>query len=88
MSKYIKLTNDVRESIIAEFARTIGLIKMSDGKVVFSKTLNDIGEKATLYYTDEDWMKSKLLIAMNDKVTHTDNLTPRSRGVFVTKFLC
>lgn len=77
MSKYIKLTEDVKASIIAEFARTIGLIKMSDGKVVFSKTLNDIGEKATLYYTEEAWMKSKLLIAMNDKEIAWHSLAKR-----------
>lgn len=77
MSKYIKLTEDVKASIITEFARTIGLIKMSDGKVVFSKTLNDIGEKATLYYTEEAWMKSKLLIAMNDKEIAWHSLAKR-----------
>lgn len=77
MSKYIKLTEDVKSSIIAEFARTIGLIKMSDGKVVFSKTLSDIGEKATLYYTEEAWMKSKLLIAMNDKEIAWHSLAKR-----------
>lgn len=77
MSKYIKLTDEVKTSIIAEFARTIGLIKMSDGKVVFSKTLNDIGEKATLYYTEEAWMKSKLLIAMNDKEIAWHSLAKR-----------
>lgn len=77
MSKYIKLTDEVKTSIIAEFARTIGLIKMSDGKVVFSKTLNDIGEKATLYYTEEAWMKSNLLIAMNDKEIAWHSLAKR-----------
>lgn len=77
MSKYIKLTDEVKTSIIAEFARTIGLIKMSDGKVVFSKTLNDIGEKATLYYTEEAWMKSKLLIAMSDKEIAWHSLAKR-----------
>ena len=77
MSKYIKLTDEVKTSIIDEFARTIGLIKMSDGKVVFSKTLNDIGEKATLYYTEEAWMKSKLLIAMNDKEIAWHSLAKR-----------
>lgn len=77
MSKYIQLTEDVKASIIAEFAKTIGLIKMSDGKVVFSKTLNDIGEKATLYYTEEAWMKSKLLIAMNDKEIAWHSLAKR-----------
>lgn len=77
MSKYIKLTDEVKTSIIDEFARTIGLIKMSDGKIVFSKTLNDIGEKATLYYTEEAWMKSKLLIAMNDKEIAWHSLAKR-----------
>lgn len=77
MSKYIKLTDDVKASIIAEFSRTIGLIKMSDGKVMFSKTLNDIGEKATLYYTEEAWMKSKLLISMSDKEIAWHSLAKR-----------
>lgn len=77
MSKYIKLTDDVKASIIEEFARTIGLIKMSDGKVLFSKTLSDIGEKATLYYTEEAWMKSELLIAMNDKEIAWHSLAKR-----------
>ena len=67
MSKPIKITPEYREQALREFAEALLRMKMSDGKISYSKPLEDSSRRATVLFTPQAWMKMYMLIAGFDK---------------------
>jgi len=67
MAKIIKLTQEYIEQIKADFAHALGDLKLSDGKLTFSKSFDNVKRDATLYFTELAWLKMQTLIREFDK---------------------
>ena len=67
MSKIIKLTDSMIEDLCTDFRDSLTSSKMSDGKVTYTKTLNNYEEKAILYFTETAWIKMVTLVSEFDK---------------------
>ena len=67
MSKSITITPDIIESIVEDFRKTLQTAKLSDGKVSYTKTFGNVGEKATLTFSEVAWNKMQTLIREFDK---------------------
>lgn len=67
MSKPIRLTPEFIEECKKEFVETLGTMKISDGKISFSKILQTVNRKATVYFSEEAWFKMQALIKEFDK---------------------
>ena len=62
MSKHIKLTPEILSGLKNDFEESLKNLKMSDGKINFSKTFGDTKEKATVYFSELAWYKMKSLV--------------------------
>lgn len=67
MSKLIKIDDDFIEQIKDEFALMLSKLKVSDGKISFTKSIGSITRKATVYFTETAWYKMQALISEFDK---------------------
>lgn len=67
MSKIIKMTQGGIEELCREFEATLRGIKLSDGKISFTKTFNNVDRKATLYFTEVAFLKQLALVREFDK---------------------
>lgn len=67
MAKIIKLTPEYIDEVRRDFENALKGIKLSDGKIYFSKTFGGINRKATVYFTYEAWAKMQALIREFDK---------------------
>ena len=67
MSKIIKITPDVFDGIVEDFKKTLGNLKMSEGKINFTRSFNQIERTAELRFTEIAWLKMQALIREYDK---------------------
>lgn len=70
MSKPIKLTEELRQQAIEEFAQTLSKVKMADGKICYNKnfTYKD-DDKATVLFTSLAYTKMiRLMMAFDSEV--------------------
>lgn len=67
MSKIIKLTPACMDEIRRDFATALSNIKLSDGKINFTKTFGAVNRKAQLYFTEIAWLKMLSLVREFDK---------------------
>ncbi len=70
MSKPIKLTEELKNSAIAEFVESISKMKMADGRINYNKTFTyKDDEKATIYFTPVAYAKMLgLLMSFSSEV--------------------
>lgn len=62
MSKIIKMTNENLNEIMRDFAETLKGLKLSDGKINFTKTFGTLDRKAVLYFTEIAYLKMLTLV--------------------------
>ncbi len=67
MSKIIKITPDIFVGIVEDFKKTLGSLKMSDGKINFSRSFNQVERIAELRFTETAWLKMQALVREYDK---------------------
>lgn len=67
MSKIIKMTSQNLDEIRKDFEEALKGVKLSDGKINFTKTFNNIQRKATLYFTELAYLKMLTLVREFDK---------------------
>lgn len=62
MSKIIRMTSEHLEEIRKEFEKTLNGLKLSDGKISFTKVFGTIQKKTTLYFTETAYLKMITLV--------------------------
>lgn len=62
MSKIIKLTQEYIDECKKEFEILLSKSKFVDGKISFQKNIEPVERKATVFFTQEAWLKMKALI--------------------------
>lgn len=67
MSKIIKMTSQNLDEIRKDFEEALKGVKLSDGKINFTKTFGSIQRKATLYFTELAYLKMLTLVREFDK---------------------
>lgn len=67
MSKIIRLTPKIFDSVLADFKDMLGSVKLSDGKISYAKSFDKIERKAELMFTELAWLKMQALIKEFDK---------------------
>ena len=67
MSRPITITEEYRLECLKEFAASLEKMRLTDGKIQYTKLLNSSDVKATCYFTEEAWTKMVLLIKNFDK---------------------
>lgn len=78
MSKIIRMTEDHRNELRKDFEKTLADLKLSDGKVSFTKILGTIDRKATVIFSDIAWLKTQFLVREFDKEVAWHGLARRS----------
>lgn len=63
MSKMIKLTQEYLDEIRKDFESSLRDIKITDGKISYTKTFGYINRKAKVYFTETAWLKMQALIS-------------------------
>ncbi|MDO5546894.1 MAG: hypothetical protein Q4F79_00195 [Eubacteriales bacterium] len=67
MSKIIKMTSQNLDEIRKDFEEALKGLKLSDGRINFTKTFGTIQRKATLYFTELAYLKMLTLVREFDK---------------------
>ena len=67
MSKIIKLTDENLDEIRRDFETALHGLKLSDGKINFTKSFGNIDRKAKLYFTEVAYLKMLTLVREFDK---------------------
>lgn len=67
MSKIIKMTSQNLDEIRKDFEEALKGVKLSDGKINFTKSFGNIQRKATLYFTELAYLKMLTLVREFDK---------------------
>ncbi len=67
MSKMIKVTEERLDEVRKEFNEAIKKLKLSDGKITYTKNFGTIDKKATLYFTELAYWKMLMLVDKFDK---------------------
>ena len=67
MAKMIKIGPECLEEVRKEFEESLKNLKLSDGKISFTKTLGTIQSRADLNFTDIAWQKMQALVREFDK---------------------
>lgn len=62
MSKIIRVTEEHKEALRAQFEAALAKMKIADGKFSFNRSFSDTGKKAKLYFTETAWLKMQTLI--------------------------
>lgn len=62
MSRIIKITPEVLEEVQNEFIESLSKLKMSDGKISYTRTFGVVPDKAVLYFTEKAWLKMQSLV--------------------------
>ena len=62
MAKIIKLTPEYLEEVRQDFEAALAGMKLSDGKINFTKTFGTINRKATVFFTEIAWQKMQALL--------------------------
>lgn len=77
MSKIINLTDLDLEQIRRDFEEQLAGLKLSDGKITFTKTFGTVQRKATLYFTEMAYAKMLKLVQGFDKEVAWHGLAKR-----------
>lgn len=67
MSKFIRITEEYAMECVKEFLAALQDMRMTDGKVSYTKILGTKDRRATLYFTPTAWTKMQLLVKNFDK---------------------
>jgi len=67
MSKIIKLTDENLDEIRRDFETALHGLKLSDGKINFTKSFGNIDRKAKLYFAEVAYLKMLTLVREFDK---------------------
>lgn len=67
MSKLIKLTDENKSEIRKEFDQILTELKLSDGKIQYTKVIGSIDRKAKVFFAEAAWYKMQALIDGYDK---------------------
>ena len=67
MSKIIKITSEDIDEIRKDFEEALKNVKLSDGKISYSKTFGNTNRKAMLYFTELAYLKMLALVRVFDK---------------------
>lgn len=67
MSKIIKITPEIFESLVKDFSNKLKTSKVSDGRINYSHALESIKRTATLRFTEIAWLKMQALVREYDK---------------------
>lgn len=67
MSKIIKMTPENIAELRKDFEEALRGMKLSDGKISFTRTFGTIQRKATLQFTEIAWLKMQTLVREFDK---------------------
>lgn len=67
MSRPIKITDEYRAAALREFAEALLRMRMTDGKISYTRELVNTSRRATVYFTPSAWMKMYMLITNFDK---------------------
>ncbi len=67
MSKTIRITPEYAEKCCQELQEYLKNVRLTDGKLTFTKTFAADGRKAVVYFTGEAWTKMVLLLQEFDK---------------------
>lgn len=62
MSRIIRLNDTCKEEILKDFGDMLKKAKAEDGKISYTKILNFVNRKATLYFTELAWTKMQSLV--------------------------
>lgn len=91
MPKPIKLTQDWIQQMVKEFTSALGKIKLSDGKVSYTKSITYDGkdkEKATIYFEPVAYAKMLMLIhTFSDEVAWHGTVDRANDKTFIIKDL-
>ena len=77
MSKLIRMTEEYRVECAREFIEALSRAKMADGKISFTKVFASESRRATVYFTQEAWVKMAMLICSFDKEVAWHGLAKR-----------
>lgn len=77
MAKIIQLTPECIEQARHEFEESLAKLKLSDGKITFTKSFSTIQRRATIYFTEIAWLKMQTLIREFDKEVAWHGVTVR-----------
>lgn len=78
MSKIIKVTENNLVEIRKDFEEALKNLKLSDGKINFTKTFGTIQRKAKLYFTEHAYIKMLSLVKEFDKEVAWHGIAKRS----------
>ena len=67
MAKIIKITPECKEELRKEFEVALSNVKLSDGKLNYTKSFGNIKRDATVFFTKLAWSKMQALIKDTDK---------------------
>lgn len=67
MAKIIRLTPEYLEEARQDFEAALAGLKLSDGKISFTKTFGTLNRKAKVFFTEMAWQKMQALIREFDK---------------------
>lgn len=67
MSKIVKITPEVFNSIVEEFKGALSGLKMYEGKISYSKSFDKVERTADLRFTEIAWLKMQALVREYDK---------------------
>lgn len=67
MARNIKVTAEVLQDLVKEFAENLAAGRYKDGTVSFTKTIGKIDKKTTLRFTEMAWIKMRMLVDSFDK---------------------
>ena len=80
MAKLIKIGPECLEEVRKEFEESLKNLKLSDGKISFTKTLGTIQSRADLNFTDIAWQKMQALVREFDKEVAWHGIAFRDEG--------
>ena len=78
MSKPIKITDEFKMAALREFAEALSRMRMTDGKITYTKPLDNFTRRATVSFTQEAWMKMVTLVMNFDKEVAWHGIAQRS----------
>lgn len=67
MSKFIRVTEDYTMECVKEFIEALHNLRMTDGKIQYTKILGMQNRRAKLFFTPNAWTKMQLLVKGFDK---------------------
>lgn len=86
MAKIIRLTPEIVAKIQEQIIQSLSKIKLSDGKVTYSQSFDNIDRKATIYFSEVAWSKMVSLVFACDKEVAWHGLVKRGEDESVDEY--